>query len=274
MSASAPVPASGGLQQFFEGLAIQRRVIGALLLRELHTRYGRENIGYLWMIGEPLILASVISLIHKVTNGSGHFSSDIQVVPATIIGYTVFIVFRGIFNRAEGALEANQPLMYHKMVTIFDIMLSKAMIEVVGCFATMSILLSLAVGLNLADWPVRPLYLLAGVCYMFWLSFAASLVVVGITYDNHLVGRLVHPFSYFMIPLSGSFWFMEWLPVWVRNIMEWNPFVTIFEMARYGQFRSANPNYFFPAYLALFCGCLTYCGMTLIRKARRHIHLN
>ena len=39
---------------FASALATQFRVIGALILRELHTRYGRENIGYLWMIGEPM----------------------------------------------------------------------------------------------------------------------------------------------------------------------------------------------------------------------------
>ena len=30
--------------QMREGLRIQARVIGALMMRELHTRYGRENL--------------------------------------------------------------------------------------------------------------------------------------------------------------------------------------------------------------------------------------
>ena len=42
-----------GFGSFLKGLSIQRRVLGALLLRELHSRYGRENVGYLWLIGEP-----------------------------------------------------------------------------------------------------------------------------------------------------------------------------------------------------------------------------
>ena len=36
-------------------------VIGALIMRELHTRYGRENIGYLWMVLEPMTLAVAVS---------------------------------------------------------------------------------------------------------------------------------------------------------------------------------------------------------------------
>lgn len=46
-------------------ISIQARVIGALILRELHTRYGRENIGYLWLVAEPLMLGTVISLLHN-----------------------------------------------------------------------------------------------------------------------------------------------------------------------------------------------------------------
>ena len=84
------------------GLRIQARVIGALILRELHTRYGRENIGYLWVIGEPMLLATVITLIHL--NQPTHYASDIA--PATFgeIGYTLFSIFRNTFNRAVGAV--------------------------------------------------------------------------------------------------------------------------------------------------------------------------
>ena len=38
---------------------IARRVIGALLLRELLTRYGRNNIGFLWLFVEPRVLEEI-----------------------------------------------------------------------------------------------------------------------------------------------------------------------------------------------------------------------
>ena len=33
-------------------------------MREMHTRYGKENIGPLWLIIEPILLASMIGLLH------------------------------------------------------------------------------------------------------------------------------------------------------------------------------------------------------------------
>lgn len=48
---------------FWESLAIQRRVIGALLMREIITRYGRNNIGFLWLFVEPLLMTLLIRLV-------------------------------------------------------------------------------------------------------------------------------------------------------------------------------------------------------------------
>ena len=61
MNAPFDPPARRGWHEFRRGLSVQLNVIGALLMRELHTRYGRENIGYIWLILEPLTLASVIA---------------------------------------------------------------------------------------------------------------------------------------------------------------------------------------------------------------------
>ena len=68
---------------FLRSFAVHMRVIGALVLRELHVRYGRENIGYLWMIGEPMLLASVIGSIHAANGHGGHtaYGPDVQPVP-------------------------------------------------------------------------------------------------------------------------------------------------------------------------------------------------
>ncbi len=40
---------------FLVRLDVQLRVIRALVLRELMTRFGRHSLGFFWVIGEPLI---------------------------------------------------------------------------------------------------------------------------------------------------------------------------------------------------------------------------
>ncbi len=266
---ASTAPPSGG---FGRALSIQADVIGALIMRELHTRYGRDNIGYLWLIGEPLMLATVIGAFH--TGSSDHFSSDLRPVPFAVLGYVVYIIFRGMFNRADGTLEANRPLLYHRMVSLLDVMIAKGVIEAAGCVVTLILLLAGCVALGFGEAPERPLWLMAGVALMCWLSFAASLIVVAYTYESPLLERLVHPFSYFMMPICGAFYTLSWLPNPFRGWMEWNPMVIIFEISRYGLFKAGDPRYVQPIYVVACCTALTYWGLIGIRRTRRRIHLS
>lgn len=254
------------------GLRKQKRVIAALLLRELHTRYGRENVGYLWLIGEPLILAGLMALLHH--SGQTEYGSDIKPLPFTVLGYTTFIMFRGIVNRSAGALESNAPLLYHRMVTVFDIVTARALLEAAGTFLAFTVLMALLVGLGLAGLPARPLYLFAALALMFCYSWAHSLIIVATSYNNRTVERLVHPYSYFMIPLSASFYQVEWIPAPYREWLMWIPLPHIFELARYGWFDSATLRHFDPLYIVGACLVLTWIGLLTLRVYRSKIHLN
>ena len=268
MSSKPPI----ALPQFAQALQTQGRVIGALLMRELHTRYGRENIGYLWMILEPMTFAGAVALLHS--REGRVYGTDISGVPFGILGYTVFIIFRGIFTRAEGTIESNKPLLYHRMVTLLDMLIARALLEGAGVGMTLVILLALAWSLGLADPPARPLWEMLAIAYMVWFSFAASMVACAATNDNRLVSRLIHPATYILMPISGGFYIMSWVPEPYRTWLGYLPLTHIFEMARYGQFASAGSDYFDVIYLTGSCICLTVIGMLSIRIVRNHVHLS
>jgi capsular polysaccharide transport system permease protein len=257
---------------FRRGLAVQANVIGALLMRELHTRYGRENIGYLWMVLEPMTLAVAVSSLHA-GNKNHLMTGDIGPVPFAIVGYCVFIIFRGIFTRAEGALEANTPLLYHRMVTLFDILLSRALLEWAGVGMTLAIMLGFSAAFGLCSPPARPLDLMLGVFLMVWFSFALSMIASAGTHDNRLAARLVHPVTYILMPISGAFYQLAWLPQPYRTWLSWFPMTQIFELVRYGQFHSAKDTYVNILYIVFMCMLLTYCGLIAIKIVRRHVVL-
>lgn len=266
------IPAKkAGRTSFFQSLAIQRRVIGALLMRELHTRYGRENIGYLWLIAEPMMLGSVIGLLHSASKM--HEAAGITPVAFTLVGYTVFIMFRGIVNRAEGSLEANAPLLFHSMVTVLDIVIAKALLEAAGTFMSFCVLTGFLTVIGQMDLPVHPLYVIGGILYIFWFSTSISMIIIGGTYNNHFMERMVHPFSYFMIPLSGAFFEVGWVPEPYRTWLLWNPFPHMFEMLRYGEFPSCTLQYVDFTYITGACALLTLTGLALVRNSRSQVHL-
>ncbi len=251
------------------GIKVQGRVLGALILRELHMRYGRSNIGYLWLIAEPLMLATVITLMHM--NGSGHHATEIHPAAFMATGYCVFIIFRGIFSRAEGAIEANQPLLHHHVVTITDILLARSAIDAIGCIVAFSILFTLGVTLGITPLPERPLHLFAGIGFMVWWSVSLAFIAVAVTYNKHGLGRMMHVVAYFSIPISGAFVPMSLLPPAVFEYIKWFPMALIFEQVRYGAFRSASPEFMDPGYVAMVCACLTYIGFLMVRRLRRRV---
>jgi capsular polysaccharide transport system permease protein len=257
---------------FLRGLKTQANVIGALLMRELHTRYGRDNIGYLWIIGEPLILATSVGLLH-LTN-STLYGTDIQPVPFALIGYCTYVVFRNTYNRAEGTLESNMPLLYHRMVTVFDMLLARSLLEGAGVGLAMFILLGISSMLGLATLPFRPMWLILAVLLITWFGFAMSLIIVSGTHHQKFLARLVHPSSYVLMPLSGAFYILHWLPQPYQTWMSWFPMTLIFEMARYGEFEGASDEFINVTYVVCWCGALTIAGMLGTRIVRRHVHLN
>ena len=268
---SSPIPAPAQ-PSLLKGFRNQSRVIGALLLREMHTRFGRDNFGYLWLIGEPMMLAVVIGIVHS--GSTTHYSNNVAPLPMAVLGYTIFIMFRGIVNRAEGAMEANAALLYHKLVSVDDVTIARALLEAGGTVSNVIILLSLMIMVGLAEPPARLLWLVAAVGYMLWLSLAQAMIVTAISHDNKTVGRLVHVYTYFNIPLSGAFMQVEWLPHPYREYILWLPLPHVFEMARYGQFEAATPDYFSVPYLTGWCMVLTVIGLLCSRIVRRHIHLS
>ena len=70
--------------QFRRGWKIQQRVIVALLVRELITRFGRENIGFLWMMAEPLLFAGLVGILyHYIVGASEHGVSVVAFIVAS-----------------------------------------------------------------------------------------------------------------------------------------------------------------------------------------------
>lgn len=260
-----------------ERIGIERRVVGqtrvveALILRELHTRYGRENIGYLWLILEPMLLASMIALIHA--RGHNINSGDIKPVPLSLIGYCNFMTFRSIFNRAEGAIEQNVALLYHRNIRPFQILVARSILEAAGTWAAFIILMGMAIMLGLANFAARPLYYVSGMFSMLLLATGGAFLICGITHERKAIGRMVHPFTYIMMPLSGAFFTMDMLPRPAREVLLWIPLAHIFELLRYGWFRAATPEYFSMLYVFCWILGLWLFGLLFLAQARRNIHM-
>jgi len=257
---------------FLEALNIQAGVIGALILRELHTRFGRENIGYLWLFAEPMLLAVAVALLHN-----GHqlpIAGGIRPIPFAIAGYTLFIMFRSVVSRAETVLEANRPLLHHRPVTLVDMLIARSVLEVVSTTGVLTLLLVGVWALNLADPPARIEAVMAAIALMFWFSLGLAMLVTTASHLSPIVGRLVHPLLYLSMPLSGAFFSVAWLPSGVRDLVVWIPLVPIFELLKTGQFAGFSSPYISLLYVVGWCSALTLVGLYGLSYLRSRVELS
>jgi len=251
-----------------DGLRIQLRVIGALTLRELGTRFGRDNLGYLWLFVEPALLGGAIGMVHHL---SGHgLPGGIHVATFWVLGYIPYYLLRGVVNRAPSAVASNQSLLYHRNISLLDIMLARNLLEgaaVGGAMAAFVVFFGLTAG----QWPQAPEKIIIGMVLM--LAFChglALLIAVGSIYTD-LFDRVVHLLTYLALPLTGAFFMVFWLPTDMQRTALWIPTVHIFELIRDGQFgRQVSTSYDIGYVLAWIAG-LNLLGMSGLRRARRDL---
>jgi len=254
------------------GLAVQTHVVGALLMRELHTRFGRDNIGYLWAVFEPGLLALAVTVMHLAASSRTGFGLD--PIPFWVVGYTPFCMFRFMVLRAEAAIESNRTLLYHRMVTITDLLIARNLLEFASAVMAKAILVGFAWLCGMGNLPDRPILMMAGLAQLWWLSFGISLVVAAASENSTVVQRIIHPATYVSLPLSGAFFLLKWIPHPWRDYLAWSPLISPFEQIREGQFATFDSAYVDPAYVIGWSLVLTILGLFAIRITRRRMHLD
>lgn len=255
-----------------DALSVQSAVIGALLIRELHTRFGRANIGYLWIFAEPMLLAVAVAVLHGESQLP--ISGGIRPIPFALGGYTLFIMFRSVVSRAETVLEANRPLLHHRPVTIADMLIARSVLEAASTVFVLALLLMAAWLFGLADLPVDIGKLGLAIALMCWFSFGLGMLITFGSHESPLVSRLVHPLLYLSMPLSGAFFALSWFPEPVRGMLRWVPTVPIFELLKEGQFAGYQSPALDLGYAIAWCAALTLLGLAGLRYVRGRIELS
>ncbi|MES2017080.1 MAG: ABC transporter permease [Pseudomonadota bacterium] len=249
--------------------AIQRRVIGALLLREVITRFGRHNIGFLWLFIEPMLFTLGITTLWtlvKVTHGG-----SLPIAAFALTGYSSILLWRNCSNRIIKAIEVNHSLLYHRNVRVLDVFMARVLLEI--CGATMSlIVLTIAFSsLGMMSLPDDVWTVIVGWILLAWFAVGLSLVVGAASEQSEFVERVWHIITYLLFPLSGAGFMVDWLPKVARDLAYWVPMIHGTEMIRHGFFGNMVRTYEDPLYLAAVNTVLTLFGLALVIAAGRKV---
>lgn len=234
-------------------------------------RYGREHLGFVWVVLEPMLLTAGVLVLW--TSLKGAFEHGAPIVELVLTGYMLLTLWRHMTNASILLHRRSIPLLYHRPVSGFDIFYARLLLEF---SATTTALLFVWVPLALlgivspiADWGLA----ICGWLIMGALATGAGALILIATEANETMEKFIQPIQYLLVPLSGTFFMVGWFSPNIQSLLLINPLVHCYEVFRAGFFGSAIETHFSISYVIIWALLLNFFGVVGIRYLCRHVQL-
>lgn len=254
---------------FLRSLTIQFNVLKALILREIITRYGRNNIGFLWLFVEPMSLTLLISLMWFFFKMNS--LSSLNIFAFVLTGYPMVMMWRNSSSRAKGAVSANQALLYHRNIRILDLVYARVFLEMVGASAAQIFIMLSFIYLGLISIPYDTFYMLCAWGLMCWFSLGLGLIIFVLSAKYESFGKIWGTLSFMLLPISGAFFWVDTFPHEIQEILLYIPPIHGTEMFRAGYFGPTVITHESISYLVISNIVLLFFGLTMVKINENYI---
>ncbi len=257
-------PADGSNRRLASG-----RVIVALILREMSTRYGRTPGGYLWGIIEPLAAILVLSVGFSLVMRSPSLGTSFLLFYAT--GYLPFILYHSLSSAITKAISFSKPLLKYPAVTWVDAVTARFLLNSLTAVLITALLLSgiLAVIDNRTILDFPKIITGMGMGMLLGLSIGVLNCALSGLYPLWEVvwGIITRP----LFLASGVIFLFDKMPPLARDILWYNPLVHVIGRMRTGFYSTYAAPYINEVYVvAVSLICLTL-GLILLGRFHRDI---
>jgi capsular polysaccharide transport system permease protein len=252
-------------------LTTMSRIVQALVLREIMTRFGRENLGFIWLVLEPLILTSFVMVAWTIIYGTT--KHGVTIVQIVLTGYSMLSLWRHIVTRFLHCFRQNAGLLFHRNVRPMDTILARFFLET---FGTLTSFFASYLVLYLLDMvqPINDVLLLLVAWFLLaGFSFSVALIVSALAELWEPSEKFVQPLMYITIPLTGAFFMVSWMPSDYHYALLLSPMINTVEMFRAGLFGPSIQTYYHPEYVVTVTVFLIAFGLLLMRKAQTQIRI-
>lgn len=259
------------LRRFRKDATTHKRIIWALLMRELSTRYGRDNIGFLWVIFEPLMFAGAVTLMWTAIKPP--YEHGVKLVPFIVTGYMSIILMRHLIGHGVNCVKANQALLYHRNITPLHLFIARLLLEIVGVTLAFLVIFSFMLLIGQMEPPKDLPTAYLGWALMAWMGCGLAMILGALGEMFEFVEKIVQVFTYILVPMSGTFYMAAWVPPAFRKALLLMPFIHPVEMVRAGFFGEFVTTYYDFGYAAAWAAGFTVLGLLLIQFVRDRVEI-
>jgi capsular polysaccharide transport system permease protein len=247
-------------------------VLRALIIRDLMGRFGRNHLGFVWTILEPMILCVGVMLVWSMIRES--MVHGIPVVAFVITLYMPLTLWRHLTGPLVKLVRNNAELLYHRPITHIHILLARCVLEFFSSTVALIVIYFVVVTVGLVEPVQDPSLALAGWLFAGWYFGAFGMLVSVSTEYWEPAEKFVQPMMYLQLPLCGAFVMVDWLPRYGQKLLLLNPSVHCFEMFRAGFFGEEVTTHYDAGYLAAWSAGLTVLAVAAVYHLGDRIQTN
>jgi len=262
VSSGPAVPAKAGPFQF------QYRVLKALILRDLASRYAHSRMGPLLGILLPVLTFAVLIFAFKLRGKT--VPSEFPLGVFIMTGYPLWQAFQSTYSKVIGAANRSDPLLMFPQITQLDIIISTIILDAaINTVVYLALVLGVVILLS-TPLPRDPVGVLLAYWSCAWIGAAFGLILASAARLFPLLPNLVNPFMRFGMWVSGVVFMIDRLPTWTWPYLKWNPILHAVEGSRELWTGYESP-IFDPGYIISLGFVLTTTGFVLERLTRRYV---
>ena len=254
---------------YADALLTQCRVIGALMLRDMRTRFGRLFFGYVISILWPLSHLLVLMIFYAALRRVAPIGTSAPIFFAT--GLLPYILCLYPARWIMMSLVVNEPLLHFPVVKSLDIIVARAILETITAFW---VVVLFCFSLWIADvefYPTQPDEALLAIFATIYLAFSIG-----------FFSAVLYKFARFFIFITigslilmwitcGAFFLPNSLPSHVQYYMSFNPLFHSVEWLRSAYYDGYSYGLLDKQYLLGVSTALLAFGLILERLVRGYI---
>jgi capsular polysaccharide transport system permease protein len=247
-------------------LKAQWRVLVAIMLRDLKTRFGGNEFGFLLSIGWPLTHILALLLINTWAGRAAPYGDSPALWFAT--GIIPYMAFAYMSRFIMLGIVLNKPLLAFPIVKISDILFARAIIEVLSAAVVILLVFAIFWAWGIDFMPLDLVQAAFAILSMMLLGLGMGIVnaIIATAVPFWITGYAILMILFWIV--SGVLFVPDALPEIIRTPLSYLPMLQGVEWMRSAYYEGYGANILDKGYLVSFGLILLFVGLALERLVR------
>nr|WP_234908106.1 ABC transporter permease [Ensifer canadensis] len=245
------------------------RITGALISREMATRFGSKPGGYLWAIVDPVAHVTLMTLIFQAIARSPALGLSFPLFFAS--GYLPFNFYQRMSSFVAGTMKANRALLSYPIVSPIDALVSRFVLQfttdAIVTIVLLLVALEASTSTSVVDFAgAAEAAIMAGL-----LGLGVGTMNIVLFARSPLYEQIFAIVSRPLFMVSGVFFLPDGLPEPFREYLLYNPVAHIIMYFRKSIYPEYRGEFLDTSYVLEFSAVCLVLGLVLLTFSLREI---